>query len=79
MPLDSAELSQIAAEAQDIAKSAAQPPATHHLLLATFTVPGLSFVYLMSSWTELTGTWGFTTSAICTCVVTVTGLKSVRA
>ena len=37
---DSAELSQIAAEALDIAKGAAQPPSTAHLLLATFTVPG---------------------------------------
>src|SRR5919201_4607734 len=40
MPLDSAELSQIAAEAQDIASNFGQPAATHHLLLATFTVPG---------------------------------------
>src|SRR5207248_5060042 len=40
MALDSAELAQIAAEAQDIAKNAGQLPGTHHLLLATFTVPG---------------------------------------
>jgi len=40
MATDSAELSQIAAEAQDIARSVSQPPGTHHLLLATFTVPG---------------------------------------
>src|SRR5438270_9544193 len=46
MPLDSAELSQIAAEAQDIAKSVGQPPRTHHLLLATFTVPGPADVLL---------------------------------
>ncbi|HYY51245.1 MAG TPA: Clp protease N-terminal domain-containing protein, partial [Myxococcales bacterium] len=46
MPLDSAELSQIAAEAQDIAKNVGQPPATHHLLLATFTVPGPADVLL---------------------------------
>src|SRR5256885_13374065 len=46
MALDSAELSQIAAEAQDIAKSVGQPPRTHHLLLATFTVPGPADVLL---------------------------------
>src|SRR5205814_8081038 len=40
MALDSAELAQIAAEAQDIAKNAGQLPGTQHLLLATFTVPG---------------------------------------
>src|SRR5437870_13759783 len=40
MALDSAELAQIAAEAQDIARNAGQPPGTQHLLLATFTVPG---------------------------------------
>src|ERR687885_2223144 len=46
MPIDSAELSQIAAEAQDIASHVGQPPATHHLLLATFTVPGPADVLL---------------------------------
>ena len=46
MAIDSAELSQIAQEAQDIAKSVAQPPGTHHLLLATFTVPGPADVLL---------------------------------
>ena len=46
MPLDSTELSQIAAEAQDIAKSVGHPPGTHHLLLATFTVPGPADVLL---------------------------------
>src|SRR5207253_6179512 len=40
MATDSAELAQIAAEAQGIATSAGQQPGTHHLLLATFTVPG---------------------------------------
>jgi ATP-dependent Clp protease ATP-binding subunit ClpC len=40
MPSDAAELSQIASEAQDIARNVGQPPGTHHLLLATFTVPG---------------------------------------
>ena len=47
--------------------------------VATFTLPGLSLMYLISSCTELTGTCALTTSAICTCVVTVTGLKSVSA
>src|SRR2546426_10039745 len=46
MALDSAELAQIAAEAQDIAKNAGQPPGTQHLLLATFTVPGPADVLL---------------------------------
>ena len=46
MALDSAELAQIAAEAQDIAKNASQVPGTHHLLLATFTVPGPADVLL---------------------------------
>ncbi len=46
MATDSAELSQIAAEAQDIARSVSQPPGTHHLLLATFTVPGPADVLL---------------------------------
>ncbi|TMA28895.1 MAG: ATP-dependent Clp protease ATP-binding subunit [Deltaproteobacteria bacterium] len=40
MAIESAELAQIAAEAQDIAKNAGQPAGTAHLLLATFTVPG---------------------------------------
>ena len=40
MPTDSAELSQIAAEARDIARNVGQAPGTQHLLLATFTVPG---------------------------------------
>src|SRR3954468_6830382 len=40
MPPDAAELSQIASEAQDIARNVGQPPGTHHLLLATLTVPG---------------------------------------
>src|SRR5438477_3468563 len=40
MAKDSAELAQIAAEAQDIAKNVGQPPGTAHLLLATFTIPG---------------------------------------
>src|SRR3954469_22863912 len=39
MPADAAELSQIASEAKDIARNVGQPPGTHHLLLATFTVP----------------------------------------
>ncbi len=46
MANDSAELARIAAEAHDIAKAAAQPPGTHHLLLATFTVPGAADVLL---------------------------------
>jgi ATP-dependent Clp protease ATP-binding subunit ClpC len=46
MAIDSAELSQIAAEAQDIARNVSQPPRTHHLLLATFTVPGPADVLL---------------------------------
>jgi len=46
MAIDSAELSQIAAEAQDIARNVSQPPGTHHLLLATFTVPGPADVLL---------------------------------
>src|SRR3954465_840186 len=46
MATDSAELSQIAAEARDIANSVSQPPGTHHLLLATFTVPGPADVLL---------------------------------
>jgi ATP-dependent Clp protease ATP-binding subunit ClpC len=46
MAPDSAELTQIAAEARDIAKNAGQPPGTHHLLLATFTVPGPADVLL---------------------------------
>src|SRR5438445_521268 len=46
MALDSAELAQIAAEAQDIAKTAGQLPGPHHLLLATFTVPGPADVLL---------------------------------
>src|SRR2546426_12319340 len=46
MALDSAELAQIAAEAQDIAKNAGQLPGTHHLLLAPFTVPGPADVLL---------------------------------
>src|SRR5690242_18464992 len=40
MANDSAELSQIASEAQDIARSVGQPAGSHHLLLALFTVPG---------------------------------------
>ena len=44
--IDSAELSQIAAESQDIAKSAGQEPSTAHLLLAIFTVPGPADVLL---------------------------------
>src|SRR6202171_5686858 len=46
MATDSAELAQIAAEAQDIAKNVGQPPSTAHLLLATFTVPGAADVLL---------------------------------
>ncbi len=46
MATDSAELSQIAAEAQDIAKSAGQTPGTAHLLLATFTIAGPADVLL---------------------------------
>src|SRR5256884_725629 len=46
MPTDSPELSRIAAEALDMAKSAGQPPTTTHLLLATFTVPGAADVLL---------------------------------
>src|SRR3954469_11462757 len=46
MATDSAELSQIAAEARDIANSVSQAPGTHHLLLATFTVPGAADVLL---------------------------------
>jgi len=46
MATDSAELAQIAAEAQGIANSAGQQPGTHHLLLATFTVPGPADVLL---------------------------------
>jgi len=46
MATDSAELAQIAAEAQGIATSAGQQPGTHHLLLATFTVPGPADVLL---------------------------------
>jgi ATP-dependent Clp protease ATP-binding subunit ClpC len=46
MATDSAELSRIAAEALDIAKSAGQAPTTAHLLLATFTVPGAADVLL---------------------------------
>src|SRR2546428_13642440 len=46
MAIDSAELSQIAAEAQDIARNVSQLPGTHHLLLATFTVPGPADVLL---------------------------------
>ncbi|HWE24114.1 MAG TPA: ATP-dependent Clp protease ATP-binding subunit, partial [Myxococcales bacterium] len=46
MATDSAELSRIAAEALDIAKSAGQSPTTAHLLLATFTVPSPADVLL---------------------------------
>jgi ATP-dependent Clp protease ATP-binding subunit ClpC len=46
MAIDSAELSQIAAEAADLARGAAQPPSTAHLLLAIFTVPGPADVLL---------------------------------
>ena len=46
MATDSAELSRIAAEALDIAKSAGQSPTTAHLLLATFTVPSAADVLL---------------------------------
>src|SRR5437660_11044968 len=46
MATDSAELSRIAAEALDIAKSAGQSPTTAHLLLATLTVPSAADVLL---------------------------------
>ncbi|MCA1826684.1 MAG: ATP-dependent Clp protease ATP-binding subunit [Myxococcales bacterium] len=46
MAKDSAELAQIAAEAQDIAKNVGQPAGTAHLLLATFTVQGAADVLL---------------------------------
>ena len=46
MATDSAELSRIAAEALDIARSAGQSPTTAHLLLATFTVPSAADVLL---------------------------------
>src|SRR5438067_280535 len=46
MAKDSAEISRIAAEALDIAKSAGQTPTTAHLLLATFTVPSAADVLL---------------------------------
>ena len=46
MAIDSAELLQIAAEAQDIAKNVGQPAGTAHLLLAIFTVPGPADVLL---------------------------------
>jgi ATP-dependent Clp protease ATP-binding subunit ClpC len=46
MATDSAELAQIAAEAQDIAKNVGQPAGTAHLLLAIFTVPGAADVLL---------------------------------
>ena len=46
MAIDSAELLQIAAEAADLARGAAQPPGTAHLLLAIFTVPGPADVLL---------------------------------
>ena len=46
MATDSAELAQIAAEAQDIAKNVGQPAGTAHLLLAIFTVPGPADVLL---------------------------------
>src|SRR5437660_812493 len=46
MALDSAELAQIAAAAQAIARYAGQLPGTHHLVLATFTVPGPADVLL---------------------------------
>jgi len=46
MATDSAELAQIAAQAQDIAKSVSEPAGTQHLLLATFTVPGPADVLL---------------------------------
>ena len=46
MATDSPELSRIAAEALDIAKSAGQSPTTTHLLLATFTVPSAADVLL---------------------------------
>ena len=40
MATDSEELQQVAAEAEDIARSVNQPRSTAHLLLAIFTVPG---------------------------------------
>ncbi len=40
MANDSPELSQIASQAQDIARNVGQPAGTQHLLLAIFTVPG---------------------------------------
>src|SRR5918912_2046670 len=46
MAKDSAEVSRIATEALDIAKSAGQTPTTAHLLLATFTVPSAADVLL---------------------------------
>jgi ATP-dependent Clp protease ATP-binding subunit ClpC len=46
MATDSSELAQISAEAQDIAKNVGQAPATQHLLLALFTVPGAADVLL---------------------------------
>src|SRR2546421_6357408 len=46
MATDSPELTRIAAEALDIAKSAAQEATTAHLLLATFTVPSAADVLL---------------------------------
>ena len=46
MAIDSAELAQIAAEAQDIARNVGQPAGTAHLLLAIFTVPGPADVLL---------------------------------
>ena len=46
MAIDSTELAQIAAEAQDIAKNVGQPAGTAHLLLATFTVPNAADVLL---------------------------------
>ena len=46
MATDSAELSQIVAEAQDIARNVGQPAGTAHLLLASFTIPGPADVLL---------------------------------
>ena len=46
MATDSQELAQIAAEAADMARAAAQKPATAHLLLALFTVPSAADVLL---------------------------------
>ena len=46
MATDAPELSQIAAEAEDIARNVGQPPGTAHLLLATFTIPGAADVLL---------------------------------